>query len=362
MIPIADPDVGADCKERVREVLESGMLADGPEVRNFETEFAGFCGTDRGVATSNGTTALHAAMEALGLGEGDRVLTSPFSFVASANAIRFTGATPVFADINPRTYNLDPDAVETAVREKDIDAIVAVHLYGLPAAMNRLTDIAAEHDIALIEDAAQAHGAAVDGKRVGSFGDAACFSFYPTKNMTTGEGGMITTNREDVADRAAQFVNHGRNDQYEHETLGHNFRMTSVAAAVGRSQLRRLPEFTERRRDNAERLNEGLANISITTPTEPSNRRHVYHQYTVRVNDRDSFRNHMDEEGVGTGVYYPTPIHKQPAYGDYEVSCPVAEKAADEVVSLPVHPNVSEANVEDIIDAAVRYETRRPID
>jgi dTDP-4-amino-4,6-dideoxygalactose transaminase len=358
MIPIADPDVGGDGKERVLDVLDSGMLADGPEVRKFESEFADFCGADHGVATSNGTTALHAAIEALGLGEGDRVLTTPFSFVASANAIWFAGAEPVFADIDPETYNLDPDAVEAVLREQEIDAIVAVHLYGLPAAMERLTDLAEEYDIALVEDAAQAHGAAVNGRRVGSFGDAACFSFYPTKNMTTGEGGMITTYREDVADRAAQFINHGRNDKYEHERLGHNFRMTSIAAAVGRSQLERLPAFTERRRANARRLTEGLAETSITTPTEPSNRRHVYHQYTVRVDDREVFQEHMEEAGVGTGVYYPTPIHEQPAYGDHDGSYPVAERAADEVVSLPIHPNVSESDVEKVTGAAKRYVTR----
>ena len=349
MIPIANPDVGDEGKERVLEVLDSGMLADGPEVREFESEFADYCGSEHGVATSNGTTALHAALEALGIGEGDRVLTSPFSFVASANAIRFAGADPVFADIDPETYNLDPDAVEAVVREEDIDAIVAVHLYGLPAAMNHLTDIADRHDLAVVEDAAQAHGASIDGQRVGSFGDAACFSFYPTKNMTTGEGGMITTDRQDVADRAAQFVNHGRNDEYEHERLGHNFRMTSVAAAIGRTQLERLPEFVERRRANARRLTEGLADAPVTTPTEPPDRRHVYHQYTVRVDDRDAFRDHMDEQGVGTGVYYPKPIHEQPAYENNDQSLPAAETVAQDVVSLPVHPGVDESDVREIV-------------
>jgi dTDP-4-amino-4,6-dideoxygalactose transaminase len=355
MIPIANPDVGDEGKERVDDVLDGGMLADGPEVREFESEFADYCGAERGVATSNGTTALHAALEALGIGDGDRVLTSPFSFVASANAIRFAGADPVFADIDPETYNLDPDAVESVVTEEDVDAIVAVHLYGLPAAMDRLTDIADRHDLALVEDAAQAHGASLDGQRVGSFGDAACFSFYPTKNMTTGEGGMITTDRGDVADRAAQFVNHGRNDEYEHERLGHNFRMTSVAAAIGRAQLERLPDFTEKRRANARRLTEGLADTPVTTPTEPPGRRHVYHQYTVRVDDREAFRDHMDEQGVGTGVYYPKPIHEQPAYEGHDQSLPAAEAAAREVVSLPVHPGVDEPDARKIVSAVKAF-------
>jgi dTDP-4-amino-4,6-dideoxygalactose transaminase len=355
MIPIANPDVGDEGKERVEDVLDGGMLADGPEVREFESEFADYCGAERGVATSNGTTALHAALEALGIGDGDRVLTSPFSFVASANAIRFAGADPVFADIDPETYNLDPDAVESVVTEEDVDAIVAVHLYGLPAAMDRLTDIADRHDLSLVEDAAQAHGASLDGQRVGSFGDAACFSFYPTKNMTTGEGGMITTDRGDVADRAAQFVNHGRNDEYEHERLGHNFRMTSVAAAIGRAQLERLPDFTEKRRANARRLTEGLADTPVTTPTEPPGRRHVYHQYTVRVDDREAFRDHMDEQGVGTGVYYPKPIHEQPAYEGHDQSLPAAEAAAREVVSLPVHPGVDESDARKIVSAVEEF-------
>ena len=355
MIPIANPDVGDEGKKRVQDVLDGGMLADGPEVREFESEFADYCGAERGVATSNGTTALHAALEALGIGDGDRVLTSPFSFVASANAIRFAGADPVFADIDPETYNLDSDAVESVVTKEDVDAIVAVHLYGLPAAMDRLTDIADRHNLALVEDAAQAHGASLDGQRVGSFGDAACFSFYPTKNMTTGEGGMITTDRENVADRAAQFVNHGRNDEYEHERLGHNFRMTSVAAAIGRAQLERLPDFTEKRRANARRLTEGLADTPVTTPTEPPGRRHVYHQYTVRVDDREAFRDHMDEQGVGTSVYYPKPIHKQSAYESNDQSLPAAEAAAREVVSLPVHPGVDGSDARKIISAVEAF-------
>ena len=355
MIPIADPELGTAEKDAVSEVIDSGMLADGPEVRAFETEFAEYCGVDHAVATSNGTTALHAALEALGIGDGDRVLTTPFSFVASANAIRFTGADPVFADIDIATYNLDPHAVETVLREQDIDAIVAVHLYGLPAPMNHLQDLAETYDVPLVEDAAQAHGATVDGERVGSLGDVGCFSFYPTKNMTTGEGGMITTDRADVADRAAQFINHGRDDTYEHETLGHNFRMTSVAAAMGRVQLERLPEYIEARRANARQLTEGVAASPVTTPIVPPNRRHVYHQYTVRVDERESFVEFLDEQDVGTGVYYPTPIHEQPAYDAFDGSFPVAEQAARDVVSLPVHPNVSSGEINHVINAVQNY-------
>ncbi|WP_458205195.1 DegT/DnrJ/EryC1/StrS family aminotransferase [Haladaptatus sp. NG-SE-30] len=362
MIPIADPELGEAEIEATVECLEDGQLADGPEVRTFEDEFAAFCGTEFGVATSNGTTALHAAFAALGIGPGDRVVTSPFSFVASANAIRLTGAEPVFADIDPETYTLDPHAVEVAVREHDADAILAVHLYGLPAEMGHLQDIAETHDLALVEDAAQAHGAEFEGRTVGSFGDAACFSFYPTKNMTTGEGGMVTTDRRDVAERTASFVNHGRPtaeggcSSYDHVRLGHNFRMTSMAAAIGRVQLSRLPKYNEARRANAAYLTDSLRDASVQPPYEPGNCRHVYHQYTVRTDDREGLRTHLEERGVGTGVYYPTPIHEQPAYDHVDHNAPVAERVSGEVLSLPVHPGLSSADVETIASAITSYE------
>ena len=362
MIPIADPQLGEHEKERVAEIIDSGQLTDGPEVRAFEEEFADFCGAPHGVATTNGTTALHTALEALGIGPGDRVVTPSFSFIASANAVRFAGAEPVFADIDPDTYNLDPATVEAVVAEHDCDAILAVHLFGLPADMPALQRIADEHDLHLIEDAAQAHGAAIDGERVGGFGDAACFSFYPTKNLTTGEGGMVLTDEERVAARAASFVNHGRpaarfgddaDGAYDHLTVGHNFRMSSVLAAIGRVQLdHRLQESNERRRANAARLTEGLAEIDgIETPIEPDGRRHVYHQYTIRTDDRDALCEHLESEGVGTGIYYPTPIHDQPAYDGVTCDVPVTERAADEVLSLPVHPNLSASDLESIMAA-----------
>ncbi|EMA45360.1 DegT/DnrJ/EryC1/StrS family aminotransferase [Halococcus saccharolyticus] len=367
MIPIADPELGEREKERVGEIIESGQLADGPEVRGFEEEFAAFCGASHGVATANGTTALHTALEALDIGPGDTVVTPSFSFIASANAVRFTGAEPVFADIDPNTYNLDPDAVESVVAERDVDAILAVHLFGLPADMERLGTIAEAHDLHLIEDAAQAHGAAIDGERVGTFGDAACFSFYPTKNLTTGEGGMVLTDDEDVAARAARFVNHGRSaarfgddtsGSYDHATVGHNFRMSSVLAAIGRVQIdHRLRESNEQRRENAARLTEGLADVEgIETPVEPDGRRHVYHQYTIRTDDRDALRAHLDDEGIGTGIYYPTPIHEQPAYDEVTCDVPVTERAAEEVLSLPVHPNLSASDLETIMTAVRRFE------
>jgi dTDP-4-amino-4,6-dideoxygalactose transaminase len=359
VIPIANPEFGDREKQAVLDVMDSGQFTDGPQVRNFEAEFAEFCGASHGVATTNGTTALQTAFEALDIGEGDVVVTSPFSFIASANAIRFAGATPVFADIDLATYNLDPHSTEALVAEHDADAILAVHLFGLPAAMGELREIADAHDCALVEDAAQAHGAAVGGTRVGTLGDAACFSFYPTKNMTTGEGGMVTTDRDDVAAGATSFVNHGRDPDrptYEHTRMGHNFRLTSFAGAIGRVQLDRLPEYNESRRANAARLSEALSDLDgIETPVEPADRRHVYHQYTIRCEERDALVDHLEGSGVGAGIYYPQPIHFQPPYEDSEVTAPAAEYAAESVLSLPVHPGLTEADVETVIDAAYSY-------
>ncbi|WP_255198822.1 DegT/DnrJ/EryC1/StrS family aminotransferase [Halorarius litoreus] len=353
MIPIADPDVGDAEIQAVREAMESGSLACGERVKQFQSEFAAYCGADYGVATTNGTTALHAALHALGIGPGDRVVTTPFSFVATANAVRLVGAEPVFADIDPETYNLDPDAVEAIVREGDVDAILAVHLFGLPADMGRLAEIADEYDLWLIEDAAQAHAAEFEGRKVGSFGDAACFSFYPTKNMTTGEGGMVLTPHEDVADRVQRFIDHGRTQGYEHGSVGHNFRLTDMAAAIGRVQLERLPEFTRARRANAARLTEALADAPVVTPIEPAGYTHVYHQYTVRCADRDALQAHLADHGVTAGVYYPLTIPDQPAYAGYDADVPEARRAAEEVLSLPVHPHVSAEDIE-TITAALR--------
>ena len=358
-VPIADPEVSERARERVDAVLESGYLADGPEVRRFETAFADYCGTEHAVATSNGTTALQTALEALGVEEGDAVVTSPFSFVASANAIRLAGGTPVFADVDLETYALDPGHVEAVVeRRDDVVGLMPVHLYGLAAPMPELLEIAREHDLFVLEDACQSHGAAIDGRRVGSFGDAACFSFYPTKNMTTGEGGMITTDHEAVADRAAGYINHGRDANgdggYEHVELGHNHRMTTVAAAIGRTQLERLRSFNAARRETAAYYDEHLAGLPIETPTVPEGYRHVYHQYTLRAEDRDALRESLAERGVDTAVYYPTPIHRQPAYESVSAAAtelPRAERAAETVLSIPVHPNLTTDDRHTVVSA-----------
>jgi len=353
MIPLVDPPIGERERNRVAEVISSGQLADGPEVRAFESAFAEFCGTEYAVATSNGTTALHAALVGAGVGEGDEVLTTPFSFVATANAIRHAGAEPVFVDVNPRTYNLDPGAVERYLRQTDSDpeAIVPVHLFGLPADVDRLSALAAEHDLTVIEDACQAHGARVDGEPVGSVGDAGCFSFYPSKNLTTGEGGMVTTDDEALAKRVRRFVDHGQNRTGKHVESGHNFRMTSIAGAIGREQLRRLPEFNRRRRENAATLTEQLSTLPLRTPRIPSDRHHVFNLYTVLCDERDELAEYLEIRGVDSGVYYPTPIHREPAFDDVSADCPVAERLAEAVLSLPVHPGLEDADVRAITDA-----------
>jgi dTDP-4-amino-4,6-dideoxygalactose transaminase len=360
-INIASPILEQEEQERVAEVIDSGMVADGPEVREFESEFADYCDARHGIATSNGTTALQTALEAVGVGPGDRVLTTPFSFVATANAVRFAGAEPVFADVDPTTFNLDPEAVAERLADEDVAAMVVVHLYGLPAPMDELRELADEHDVALVEDAAQAHGATWREGPVGSLGDVACFSFYPTKNMTTGEGGMVTTDDDQVAEHARSFVNHGReSDGYRHVRLGHNYRMTSIAAALGRAQLERLPDFVSERRRHAAILDRHLADTAAVTPAEPGPTRHSYHQYTVRVGNRDEVTARLDEADIGTGVYYPRTIPSQPAYDDVTADVPVAERLTEQVLSLPVHPALDDEDVERVGRTLVESEVAEP--
>jgi len=356
---ISSPDVGQEELRRIQEVLRSGRLSGGDEVDAFGREFAAYCDVAHGIPTSNGTTALHAALAALDIGPESTVITTPFSFIATANAIRHVGARPVFADIDAETYNLDPESVETTIAEMDddIDAILAVHLYGCPAPIAELQAIADRHDATLIEDCAQAHGATYRGDPVGSFGDAGCFSFYPTKNMTTGEGGMVVTDDESVADRLWSFIDHGRADDGSHERVGHNFRMTDICAAIGRAQLEKLDDYVAARREHAEQFNDAIAGSELVAPVEPPATRHAYHQYTVRCDERTAFQSHLENYGIDSAVYYPTPIHEEPAYDDIEATLPVAQQAATEVLSLPVHPDLSPRDVRAICLALTEYTT-----
>ena len=345
MIPIAKPFIGDEEIKEVEAVLRSGFIAQGPKVAEFEEKFAEYIGTRHAIATSSGTTALHVALLCAGIGKGDEVITTPFSFAATANSVLYAGGKPVFVDIDPKTYNINPEKIEEAITNKT-KAIMPVHLYGQPADMDQICKIAEDHDLKVIEDAAQAHGAIYHGKKVGSIGDMACFSFYPTKNITTGEGGIITTD-DDAFDKDARAIRaHGESERYEHVTLGYNFRMTDIAAAIGVIQLKRLEEFNEKRIENAEYLTEHINSIEgIEPPYVAENIRHVFHQYTVRVADgkRDELKEFLNNEGVGTGVHYPRTIYKQKLYEDlgYTANCPEAEKAAAEVLSLPVNPALS---------------------
>lgn len=347
-IPIARPLIGEAEKAAVLAVLDSGQLAQGARVRELETRFAEYIGVRHAIATSNGTTALHAAMVACGIGPGDEVITTPFTFIASANAALFVGARPVFVDIDPATFNLDPSQVEDRITPRT-RAILPVHLYGQPADLDALTDICRRHNLWLIEDASQAHGATWRGQRVGSFG-VGTFSFYPTKNMTTAEGGMITTDDDAVAAAARLFREHGAPLRYQHVSLGHNFRMTDVHAAIGLAQFAQLEAWTERRIANAAALSNGITRLE--TPHVVPEARHVFHQYTVRApGDRDAVKEQLHQRGIGTGIHYPAPVHHQPLYQSlgYIDQLPHAERAAQEVLCLPVHPALSAADLERII-------------
>jgi perosamine synthetase len=359
MIPIAKPLLGKEEIDAVTEVLNSGMIAQGPKVEEFELAFSEYTGSEYAAAVNSGTAALHIALLAHGIGKEDEVITSPFSFIATANSILYTGAKPVFADIEPDTFNIDPERIKEKITSKT-RAIMPVHLYGHPADMKAIMEIADDNKLIVIEDACQSHGAECLGKKVGSFGTGA-FSFYPTKNMTTSEGGMLTTDEKEIAETAKMIRAHGSKIRYLHEMLGFNLRMTDIAAAIGLVQLGKLNRFTEARQRNAAMLSVGLKGISGLVPAiTKAGCTHVFHQYTVRAKKRDQLAAFLKDKEIGTGVHYPTPIHKQPYYKElgYRDSMPVSEKAVEEVLSLPVHPAVSGADIQRIIDATREFYTK----
>lgn len=352
MIPISKPFIGEAEKQAVMAVLDSGMLAQGPRTAAFEERFAAVCGVKHAVAVSSGTTALHIALLANGIGPGDEVITTPFTFIASVNSIIYTGARPVFVDIDPETFNINPDLLAAAITPRT-KAIMPVHLYGYPCDMDTIMAIADQYGLAIIEDAAQSIGAAYKGKITGSFGTG-CFSLYATKNVMSAEGGMITTNDDDIAQRCRMIRNHGMQRRYYHDMLGYNFRMTDLHAAIGLAQLDRLDDFTSKRRANAAYLNAHITNVK--TPTVKEGYDHVWHQYTIRVTDgrnRDEAVKQLTEAGVGTGIFYPVPANKQShlaAMGLGDITLPVTEQLATEVISLPVHPQLSQSDLEKIVD------------
>ena len=354
-VPIAKPIIGEEEIENVVEVLKSGMIAQGPKVEEFEQEFADWVGAEYGIAVNSGTAALHVALLSCDIGPGDEVITTPFTFIASGNSIVYTGAEPVFADIDLKTYTLNPDSLEDLITE-NTKAIMPVQLYGQSANMDKINKIAEKYGLIVIEDAAQAHGATFNGQKVGSIGDISCFSFYPTKNMTTSEGGIITTDDEDLADNARMFRAHGATVRYHHDAIGYNFRMTDISAAIGLAQLDKIDEFNDKRIANAAYLNEGLKDVDgVITPYCADGSKHVYHQYTILVEkgDRDDWVDIINDCGVGTGIHYPIPLYNQPIYRTlgFEGYCPNAEFAADNVISLPVHPSLTQEDLDLVIKA-----------
>jgi perosamine synthetase len=342
MINMARPQIGEDEKKAVMEVMDSGIIAQGPRTKAFEEAFAGMCTTKHAIATSSGTTALHIAMLAHKIGAGDEVITSAFTFIASANSVLYAGGRPIFIDIDPKTFNLNVDQIEAAITPKT-KAILPIHLFGLSCDMDRIMAIAKKHNLVVIEDACQSHGATYKGKKVGSFGTGT-FSLYPTKNITSGEGGMITTNDDSIDEACRVIRNHGMRKRYYHDELGYNFRMTDMHAAIGLAQIVKLDKFNQKRQENAAFYSKNLK--GVTTPFVPEGCVHVYHQYTVRVpgGKRDALRAYLAEHEIGSEVYYPVPIHKQGFYiteYGYNVSLPETEKAAAEVLSIPVHPGIT---------------------
>ena len=351
--------INDEMREVVNEVLDSGRWIKGPHSKAFGDEWAEYCGALAGTPCSNGSTALIAALRLLEVGPGDEVIVPSHTFIASATCIDQVGATPVFVDVEEKYHTLCPDGVERAITN-NTKAIIAVHLYGQPISP-RVFEIANNHNISLIEDSAQAHGAELNGQRIGSFGDLATFSFFPSKNMAVGgDGGSILANREDLAEKISMAIDHGRLDKYRHDFLGSNFRLSEMQCAVGRIQLKHLDDWVSRRNQIASQYNKAFSNLDWTSP--PLVRKdalHAWHQYVLRVDRRDDFQKHMDEKGVSTGIHYPIPCHLQPLYHNhhqhFEGALPVTEAICNNVVSIPVHPHLTDEEVEHVISAVCSF-------
>lgn len=353
-IPLVDlrvqfHDIRTEVLNAIDDVLSEMRLFLGDNVTAFEREFADYCGVRECVGVGSGTDALVLALRAAGVGAGDEVITVGNTFIATVEAIVLVGATPVLVDIDPDTYTMDPDALAARISSRT-RAIVPVHLYGQLADMPRIMRVAQRHGLLVIEDACQAHGAKLAGKRAGSFGDAACFSFYFSKNLGAyGEAGAVLTNNSEVARQIVRIRNHGQTGKYDHQVLGVNSRLDELQAAVLRIKLRHLDDWNDRRRSHATNYNQLLAGTGLVLPSEAPGSRHVYHLYVVRSSNRDSIITGLGEAGVGTGIHYPVPIHLQPAWvahGFAPVSLPITEAYAREIVSLPLYPELTETEIE----------------
>jgi perosamine synthetase len=356
-IPLALPIIDEEMKAAALSALDEKLVM-GESVFKFEEEFARYCGTKYAVSTSSGTTALSISLQALGVGHGSEVVTTPFSFIATANAVLHAGGNPVFADVGDSGVNLDPQKTRMKIGSKT-RAVIPVHLYGHPAKMNEFLQISREKSVKLVEDACQAHGAQLEGKRVGSIGDVGCFSFYPAKNMTVGgDGGMITTSDQELAEAAMSIRDCGRdkNSKYSHGRIGFTARLNTLNAAIGRVQLKRIDAWNEARRRLASRYRHELENVAgiELPPSEKPGESAVYHLFVIRTSMRERVKKHLENDNVETGVHYPVPIHLQLPYrqmfGYSEGAFPLSESLSNEVLSLPMYPTLSEDEIVRICD------------
>ena len=350
--------IKTEIDEAIQRVIDNTAFIMGEEVKGFEEEFARYCNVKYAIGTSSGTTALHLALITCGVGAGDEVITVPNTFIATAEVISQCGAKVVFVDIDEKSYNLDPETLEAAITQKT-KAILPVHLYGQPANLTPIIDIAKEHNLKVIEDAAQAHGAEYNGQKVGGIGDVGCFSFYPAKNLGAfGDAGMLVTNNDEIAKKVDMLRNHGRFTKYEHLVEGYNYRLDALQAAILGAKLRHLDKWTDKRRYNANLYNELLQDANVITPKEMDYAKHVYHLYVIRATKRDELQNWLESNGISTGIHYPIPLHLQKAYeylGHQVGDFPAAEKCANEILSLPMYPELKEEQIERIVKAIKRY-------
>ncbi|WP_198003726.1 DegT/DnrJ/EryC1/StrS family aminotransferase [Methanococcoides burtonii] len=336
--------VDDDIKRAVEQVLDSGRFIKGEQLRLLEQEFADFCNAKNAVGVSSGTSAILLTMMALGIGKGDEIIVPSHTFIASASPAKFLGATPVYVDIDPDTYTVDPNKIEEAITE-NTKAIIAVHLYGHPADMNSINDIASKYGIPVVEDSCQAHAAKYKGKRTGALGDIAVFSFFPSKNMTVaGDGGIAVTNNEELAEKIAMLRDHGRNNKYTSDLLGLNLRLSEIPAAIGRQQLSHLSDWTDKRRQAAARYNELLRGV-VETPFEAQWATHAYHLYVIQTEARDDLAKYLNDNGISTGIHYPVPVHRQPCMEAGKVTLPVTDKVVDRILSLPMHPQLTDEQI-----------------
>ena len=356
-IPMVDlgvqyQELKRDIDQAISDVLQSTQFILGPQVQLFEQEIAEYLGARHAIGVASGTDALHLALRAAGLGVGDEIITTPFTFIATAEAIAYVGATPVFIDIDPKTFNLDVDEVKQAINSKT-RAIMPVHLFGQPADLSELKNLCDTHDLLLIEDCAQSCGAMYSGKMTGTWGDFGCYSFFPSKNLGCfGDGGLIVTDDDHLAQEVRVLRNHGSRERYYHHVIGVNSRLDEVQAAILRVKLRHLDRFNEQRRSNAHLYSRLLEELGVEAPYEDGKGTHVYHQYTVLTDQRETLQSELKQNNIASAIYYPVPLHQQEVFTSscQDLELPVAEKTAKRVLSLPIFPELTPQQIERVVD------------